>query len=135
MSAILSPFLGGAIDRIGGRAILSMVSAVSLIGVHSSISLMRNADLSDLYAPLVFQGLSYAVFAAALWPSVPYVVKRVRHPHKPGGGGDGVRVPCLACTAPDACFAGLGAGAPVHVCTNATPSPPCSTRPVPRTAS
>lgn len=76
MSAILSPFLGGAIDKVGGRAILSMVSSIALIAVHSSISLMRDADLNDLYAPLVFQGLSYAVFAAALWPSVPYVVKR-----------------------------------------------------------
>ena len=78
MSAILSPFLGGAIDRVGGRAFLSMVSACCLIGVHSAISFIRHGTLADLYAPLVFQGLSYAVFAAALWPSVPYVVKRVR---------------------------------------------------------
>ncbi|CAH0519963.1 unnamed protein product [Peronospora belbahrii] len=28
-----------------------------------------------LYVPLVLQGVAYSVFAAALWPSIPYVVE------------------------------------------------------------
>lgn len=76
MSAALSPFLGGLIDRIGGRAIFALISSVALIGVHLCIGLLNNGT-GDLYGPLIFQGLAYAVFAAALWPSVPYVVKPV----------------------------------------------------------
>eukprot|EP00644_Phytophthora_capsici_P010624 jgi/Phyca11/528532/estExt2_fgenesh1_pm.C_PHYCAscaffold_300148 len=46
ISAVISPFLGFVVDRI-----------------------------VSLYVPLVLQGLAYSVFAAALWPSVPYVVE------------------------------------------------------------
>lgn len=74
ISAIASPFLGGIVDRVGGRALLAMASSMVLVGVHLAIS-MLNGGVDQVYAPLVFQGIAYSIFAAALWPSVPWVVK------------------------------------------------------------
>ena len=71
MSAVASPFLGYAIDRFGGRALLALLCPAVLIAVH----LLLGYALSIGPAlPLVGQGLAYSVFAAALWPSVPFTV-------------------------------------------------------------
>jgi MFS family permease len=70
MSATLSPFMGGAVDLIGGRAIICFASAATLIGVHS---LLAFTDITPV-VPMVGQGLAYSMFASALWPSVPYLV-------------------------------------------------------------
>lgn len=67
ISAVISPFLGFMVDRIGLRALLALVAPVSLTLVHVMLGLTH----VDLYIPLVLQGVSYSVFAAALWPSVP----------------------------------------------------------------
>jgi MFS family permease len=71
ISAVISPFLGFMVDRIGLRAFLALVAPVSLTLVHVMLGLTH----VSLYIPLVLQGVSYSVFAAALWPSVPYVVE------------------------------------------------------------
>lgn len=67
ISAVISPFLGFMVDRIGMRAFLALVAPVSLTLVHVMLGLTH----VSLYIPLVLQGVSYSVFAAALWPSVP----------------------------------------------------------------
>lgn len=71
ISAVISPFLGYAVDRFGGRAVLATAAPAVLIAVHITLGY---SDVTP-YAPLVGQGLAYSVFAASLWPSVPYVVK------------------------------------------------------------
>uniref|UniRef100_K3WG66 Lysosomal dipeptide transporter MFSD1 n=1 Tax=Globisporangium ultimum (strain ATCC 200006 / CBS 805.95 / DAOM BR144) TaxID=431595 RepID=K3WG66_GLOUD len=71
ISAVISPFLGFMVDRIGLRAVLALVAPISLTLVHVMLGLTK----VSLYIPLVLQGISYSVFAAALWPSVPYVVE------------------------------------------------------------
>jgi MFS-type transporter involved in bile tolerance (Atg22 family) len=38
MSATLSPFLGGAVDIVGGRALICFASAATLIVVHSLLA-------------------------------------------------------------------------------------------------
>ncbi|KAF0691106.1 Aste57867_17604 [Aphanomyces stellatus] len=76
MSAILSPFMGFAVDRVGCRAVLALLAAITLMVVHY---LLGNTDVT-FWVPLVLQGLAYCVFAAALWPSIPYVVE----PHMVG---------------------------------------------------
>lgn len=77
ISAVISPILGGLVDKIGGRARLAFTSSVVLVGVHVSLALAgMNFSIDYSYAPLIFQGLAYSIFAAALWPSVPYLVKR-----------------------------------------------------------
>jgi hypothetical protein len=70
ISAVISPFLGFGVDLLGGRAILATVAPLVLIAVHSLLGFTSITP----YVPLVGQGLAYSVFAAALWPSVPYVV-------------------------------------------------------------
>mmetsp|Transcript_26949 Transcript_26949/g.93536 ORF Transcript_26949/g.93536 Transcript_26949/m.93536 type:complete len:552 (-) Transcript_26949:41-1696(-) len=82
ISAVASPLLGGLVDRIGGRARLALGSSVVLIGVHLSLGLAGPDDfgIDYTYVPLIFQGVAYSIFAAALWPSVPYLVK----PHQTG---------------------------------------------------
>ncbi|KAL3671796.1 hypothetical protein V7S43_003705 [Phytophthora oleae] len=67
ISAVISPFLGFVVDRIGLRAFLALVAPLALTAVH----VMLGLTLVSLYVPLVLQGLAYSVFAAALWPSVP----------------------------------------------------------------
>lgn len=70
ISAIASPFLGYAVDRLGGRAIIATICPVVLIAVHSLLGYSGIAPT----VPLVGQGLAYSIFAAALWPSVPHTV-------------------------------------------------------------
>ena len=69
VSAVSSPFLGFAIDRFGGRAFIAAVCPVLLIAVH--LALAYALSLNPI-VPLVGRGVAYSVFAAALWPSVPF---------------------------------------------------------------
>lgn len=71
ISIMISPLLGYSVDRLGKRAVLATGASVALMGVHATLGLSRVAP----YGPLVGQGLAYSIFAAALWPSVPYAVE------------------------------------------------------------
>uniref|UniRef100_A0AAV1V787 Lysosomal dipeptide transporter MFSD1 n=2 Tax=Peronospora matthiolae TaxID=2874970 RepID=A0AAV1V787_9STRA len=71
ISAVISPFLGFVVDRVGLRALLALVAPLALTAVHAMLGYTQ----VTLYVPLVLQGVAYSVFAAALWPSVPYVVE------------------------------------------------------------
>jgi len=71
ISACMSPFLGFAVDRYGKRAIIATLAPMLLIIVHLTLGFAPNVP--GQY-PLIGQGLAYSAFAAALWPSVPYVV-------------------------------------------------------------
>ena len=71
ISAVASPFLGFAIDKLGGRALVAAVCPLVLIGAH--LALAYDLQMAPIL-PLVGQGVAYSVFAAALWPSVPYTV-------------------------------------------------------------
>ncbi|EQC31215.1 hypothetical protein SDRG_11138 [Saprolegnia diclina VS20] len=70
ISAVLSPVMGYAVDRVGFRAGLALLSSVLLTVVH----LLLGTTHVTYWVPLVLQGVAYCVFAAALWPSIPYVV-------------------------------------------------------------
>lgn len=71
ISACLSPFLGGYVDRYGMRAIIATIAPAALIIVHSLLGFTN----VDPVGPLVGQGLAYSAFAAVLWPSIPLVVE------------------------------------------------------------
>ena len=71
ISAVISPFLGFFVDMYGFRAVMATLAPLVLLGVHSTLGL---TSINPAY-PMVAQGLAYSVFAAALWPSVPYVVE------------------------------------------------------------
>jgi hypothetical protein len=70
ISAVLSPILGGVVDRFGMRAVIATIAPVMLVIVHS---MLGYTDASPV-GPLVGQGLAYAGFAAVIWPSVPLIV-------------------------------------------------------------
>jgi len=70
ISAVLSPILGGVVDRFGFRAVIATIAPAMLVIVHA---LLGYTDVSPV-GPLVGQGLAYAGFAAVIWPSVPLIV-------------------------------------------------------------
>lgn len=67
----LSPLLGGIVDRVGHRAVLSLVASLMLIAVHTTMALSSASPV----LPLIGQGMAYSLFAAVLWPSVTLVVE------------------------------------------------------------
>ena len=71
ISSILSPIMGFAVDKIGGRAIISMLASIMLIGVHIALALRTDSPV----LPLVGQGCAYSLYAAVIWPSVPLTVR------------------------------------------------------------
>lgn len=100
ISATLSPFLGGVVDRCGHRASAMLLSASCLVAVHTFFALAPGASCpghrdgicydpngakmsitglsSPLFHPAVglcLLGVAYSVYAAAIWPAVVYVVK------------------------------------------------------------
>ncbi len=77
ISAVMTPFLGGLIDKIGKRAILITASSGMVIFVHTFLWLTPSGldNVNMVYYPLIAQGVAYSVYAAALWPSIPHVVE------------------------------------------------------------
>jgi MFS family permease len=71
ISACLSPFLGGFVDRFGMRAVIATLAPAVLILVHI---LLAETTVSPI-GPMVGQGIAYSAFAAVIWPSVPLVVQ------------------------------------------------------------
>lgn len=49
ISAVLSPFLGGVVDRVGQRANLMLASAVVLVGVHLFFALGPNVPCPGVH--------------------------------------------------------------------------------------
>lgn len=81
ISACTSPFLGILIDKIGKRVLLVVVSSVFLLAAHLTTMFLPTVDCSTgmvsymEVAPLVLTGIGFSIYAAALWPSIPYVVE------------------------------------------------------------
>merc|ERR1712196_69268 len=73
ISAFMSPFLGSAVDRWGKNAVLLTISACVLMTVHLVLAFVP-ADNLNPAVPLTFLGVSYSVYAAAIWPAVAYVI-------------------------------------------------------------
>jgi len=76
ISAITSPFLGLGIDKFGKRAFLICLSSGILILAYTSSMMMTECYrcYNELY-PLVLTGIGYSIYAAAIWGSIPYIVK------------------------------------------------------------
>jgi nitrate/nitrite transporter NarK len=75
ISAFSSPFLGFAIDRLGRRALVVIISSLILTAAYTTSMMLPACDrcYHELY-PLVLTGIGYSIYAAAIWGSVPYVV-------------------------------------------------------------
>eukprot|EP00912_Choanoflagellata_sp_UC4_P002483 UC4_evm1s1573 len=70
MSMILSPFMGGLIDKIGKRGYLTFLCGIMMFPVFYMLGFTNVTP----YIPIVLLGLTYSLAAAALWPSVPLLV-------------------------------------------------------------
>lgn len=74
VSAVISPFLGHAVDRIGYRSQLVTISPLILVFVHVMLGFTK---ITPVF-PLILQGVAFSIFAAVIWPSVPLCVEQ-RH--------------------------------------------------------
>lgn len=72
ISACASPFLGGIVDRLGYRVVLVTFAAAALCGSHLLMALTSVTPA----VPFAILGAAYSIYAAALWPSVAFVVKQ-----------------------------------------------------------
>ena len=81
MSAIISPFLGRAVDYFGRRGVLAILSTSLTIPVFL---LLSHTDMNPAL-PMVLLGLSYCGCAAVLWPTIQYLV-----PEKVVGTANGI---------------------------------------------
>lgn len=70
ISAVITPFLGSAVDRWGHRATLMYVAGGAVALVHMSFAFTS----IPAYPPLIVLGVAYSVYAAVIWPSVALVV-------------------------------------------------------------
>lgn len=70
MSMILSPFMGGIIDKVGKRGKLTLLCGVGSIPVFALLGFTTVTPL----VPIIFLGFFYSLAASALWPSVPLLV-------------------------------------------------------------
>ncbi|MDY0231830.1 MAG: MFS transporter [Candidatus Saccharicenans sp.] len=73
-SMILAPFAGGLVDRIGRRASLMIVGSLILVPCHL---LMGLTMIYPAY-PMIFLGIAFVLVPAAMWPSIPMVVREER---------------------------------------------------------
>ena len=73
-SMILAPFAGRLVDRIGKRASLMIIGSMILIPSHLVMGVTR---LHPVY-PMIALGAAFVLVPAAMWPSVPLVVRKER---------------------------------------------------------
>jgi Na+/melibiose symporter-like transporter len=71
MSAIISPFLGRAVDYFGRRGYLAVLSTSLTLPVFL---LLQYTDV-NVSIPMVLLGLSYCGCAATLWPTIQMLVE------------------------------------------------------------
>ena len=70
-SMICAPFAGHLIDRIGKRATMMIVGSLLMIPAHLAMG------LTTIYPvlPMIVLGAAFVLVPAAMWPSIPLVVK------------------------------------------------------------
>jgi len=73
-SMILAPFAGRLVDKIGRRATLMIFGSLILIPCHLLMGLTR---IYPVY-PMIALGFAFVLVPAALWPSVPLLVRKER---------------------------------------------------------
>jgi MFS family permease len=73
-SMILAPFAGKLVDKVGKRATLMIFGSLILIPSHLAMGLTR---IYPAY-PMMALGAAFVLVPAALWPSIPLMVKKER---------------------------------------------------------
>ena len=72
-AALITPFLGGFLDKRGKGATMLILGAILMISCHLVFALVlpKFPNLFLAYAAIVVLGVSFSLVPAALWPSVP----------------------------------------------------------------
>jgi len=73
-SMLLAPFAGRLVDRVGKRATFMIAGALLMIPCHLAIGLTR---IYPAY-PMILLGFAFVLVPAAMWPSVPLIVRSER---------------------------------------------------------
>ncbi|OGD10195.1 MAG: MFS transporter [Candidatus Aminicenantes bacterium RBG_13_62_12] len=73
-SMLLAPFAGKLIDRVGRRATFMIIGSLLMIPCHLAMGLTK---IYPVY-PMILLGFSFVLVPAAMWPSVPLIVKSER---------------------------------------------------------
>jgi len=73
-SMLLAPFAGRLVDRVGKRATFMIAGALLMIPCHLAIGLTK---IYPAY-PMILLGFSFVLVPAAMWPSVPLIVRSER---------------------------------------------------------
>jgi MFS family permease len=73
-SMVFAPFGGRLVDRIGKRASLMVWGSLILIPCHLALGLTRVHPVW----PMLALGVAFVLVPAALWPSVPLIVRKER---------------------------------------------------------
>jgi MFS family permease len=71
---LLAPFAGRVVDRVGKRATFMIAGSLLLIPCHLAMGLTM---LYPVY-PMVLLGFAFVLVPAAMWPSVPLIVRSER---------------------------------------------------------
>jgi MFS family permease len=73
-SMILAPFAGRLVDKIGKRATLMIIGSLLMIPSHALMGLTK---IYPAY-PMIVLGASFVLVPAAMWPSIPLIVRKER---------------------------------------------------------
>lgn len=73
-SMIFAPFAGSLVDKIGKRATLMIIGSLVMVPSHL---LMGLTGINPVF-PMIALGAAFVLVPAALWPSVPLVVRKER---------------------------------------------------------
>ena len=76
LAMVLTPFLGGFIDRKGKAASMLMIGSIIMIACHLSFAFILPMFPSKVLAVAIIAilGVSFSLVPAALWPSVPKII-------------------------------------------------------------
>ena len=76
LAMVLTPFLGGFIDRKGKAASMLMIGSLIMIACHLSFAFVLPMFPSKALAIAIIAilGVSFSLVPAALWPSVPKII-------------------------------------------------------------
>jgi MFS family permease len=71
-SMTISPFIGILVDKIGKRASLMIIGSIIIVPAHLVMG------LTNIYPviPMMALGAAFVLIPAAMWPSVPLLVKK-----------------------------------------------------------
>ncbi|MCR4440023.1 MAG: MFS transporter [bacterium] len=73
-SMVLAPFAGQLVDKVGRRATLMIIGSLLMIPAHL---LMGLTHIYPAY-PMIALGAAFVLVPAAMWPSVPLIVRQER---------------------------------------------------------